>query len=51
MYDCGNHSAAPARAMSSVRSSAPMMAEGFLGGLNPTIAIAGLILATSLFKR
>ena len=49
MYDCGNHSAAPARSMSSARS--PMAQSGFLGGLNPTIAIAGLILATSFFKR
>lgn len=49
MYDCGNHSAAPGRALSSVRS-APM-AQGFLGGINPTIAIAGLILATSFFRR
>ena len=50
MYDCGNHSAAPARAMSSAPIGAPR-ASGFLGGLNPTIAIAGLILATSFFRR
>ena len=49
MYDCGNHSAAPTRAMSAPIGSP--RAAGFLGGLNPTIAIAGLILATSFFKR
>ncbi len=51
MYDCGNHSAAPARSMSSAGSSAPMAASGFLGGLDPTIAIAGVILASSFFRR
>jgi len=57
MYDCpssnANRSSSPMRGamspMGAPRGS--MNTGGFLGGVDPNIAIAGLILATSFFKR
>ena len=57
MYDCpssnANRSSSPMRgAMSPMGAPrGAMTGGGFLGGVDPTIAIAGLILATSFFKR
>jgi hypothetical protein len=58
MYDCpssnANRSSSPMRgAMSPIGAPTGAMSTGggFLGGVDPTIAIAGLILATSFFKR
>lgn len=58
MYDCpssnANRSSSPMRgAMSPMGGPRSSMntGGGFLGGVDPTIAIAGLILATSFFKR
>lgn len=49
MYDCPTRgSSAPARAASSM--ARPMM-TGFLGGLNPTALIAGVIVLSGFMRR